>query len=270
MAADPLPRDSFLQSSEDPLHVSLAYGTATGITCVLVGYPLDTAKVRLQMGHPPTLGLLAKPYCGMLSQLLSVSPSWTASFLVYGAAIKGFSDDSLPYVVASGAIAGLSFAAVCCPFEMAKCNAQGSKAPLGETCRRLYKTGGLGILYRGFGACTARDMGGGGAYYFIAEMSGRSEWLRQYCGSYTPFVVGGLTGLGHYHVELPFDCIKTRMQTNLRYSGYGQVIGELFQDGPARGVRNLFRGYVPNMSEAVICHGISFCVLSKMRDLVGW
>eukprot|EP00931_Biecheleriopsis_adriatica_P076873 TRINITY_DN50534_c0_g1_i1.p1 TRINITY_DN50534_c0_g1~~TRINITY_DN50534_c0_g1_i1.p1 ORF type:complete len:270 (-),score=33.84 TRINITY_DN50534_c0_g1_i1:141-950(-) len=266
---DPKPSgDSFLQSSEDPLWVSLMYGTVTGVSCVMVGYPLDTVKVRLQMGHSVNPQLFAKPYRGIVSPLLAVSPSWSANFLMYGFAMKCLSSDSLSSVMVAGGFAGLGFAVAVCPFEMLKCNTQGSQTPLGEVYRKLRAEHGPSILYRGFGACACRDVGQGAAYYGFAEFFGRSAWLQATFGEQAPFVVGMLTGLGHCHVELPFDCIKTRMQTDLT-RGYGQLIRDIFDDGAASGVRRLFKGYLPWMTRAMICHGSSFYLIAKIRDLTG-
>ena len=40
--------DSFFAKDSDPLWHSMLMGTFSGATCVLVGHPLDTVKVRLQ------------------------------------------------------------------------------------------------------------------------------------------------------------------------------------------------------------------------------
>jgi len=79
-----------------------------------------------------------------------------------------------------------------------------------------------------------------------------------------------LTGLGHCHVELPFDCIKTRMQTNFAYTGYKDVLRDLFIDGAVKGTRRLFNGYIPWMTRAMLCHGTSFYVVARVRDFTGW
>jgi hypothetical protein len=60
------------------------------------------------------------------------------------------------------------------------------------------------------------------------------------------------------------------MQTNLAYKGYSEVLGEIFSDGAVSGVRRLFKGYVPWMSRAMICHGSSFYVIVKARELFGF
>eukprot|EP00929_Paragymnodinium_shiwhaense_P050471 TRINITY_DN25399_c0_g1_i1.p1 TRINITY_DN25399_c0_g1~~TRINITY_DN25399_c0_g1_i1.p1 ORF type:complete len:272 (-),score=30.39 TRINITY_DN25399_c0_g1_i1:182-997(-) len=261
---------SFLQDSEDPLWVSVFYGAVTGTVCVLIGYPLDTMKVRLQMGRPFNAALFSKPYRGVLAPLAAVTPSWSANFFLYGCALKWLGDDTLFSCMAAGGVAGIGYAVAVCPFELLKCNTQGSKQPLKETYRRLRAEKGASVLYRGFGACILRDAGQGAAYYGFAEALGRSRYLRELVGEeQAPFVTGMLTGLGHCHVELPFDCIKTRMQTNLAYRSYAEVLQELFKDGPLQGVRGLFRGYLPWMSRAMICHGTSFYAISKFRAWSG-
>merc|ERR1719310_1051133 len=120
------------------------------------------------MGRPFNMALLSKPYRGVLAPLVAVTPSWSANFFLYGCALKWFGEDSLSHCMAAGAISGLGYAAVVCPFEMLKCNTQGKGTPLSETYKRLKATAATGsrssgakVLYRGFGACMLRDAGQG-------------------------------------------------------------------------------------------------------------
>jgi hypothetical protein len=186
--------------------------------------------------------------------------------LVYGAAMKGFANDDLGSVMFAGGIAGLCYAIPVCPFEMVKCNTQGTQVPLRQTFARLQSKHGSPILYRGFSACCLRDAGQTSAYYGFAEMFGRNERLQTAFGDRTPFVVGMLTGILHCSVELPIDTVKTRMQTNLAYTSYREVLNEMFKDGPILGVRQLFKGYLPWMARAMICHGTGFYLITKARD----
>ncbi|CAK0904149.1 unnamed protein product [Prorocentrum cordatum] len=152
---------------------------------------------------------------------------------------------------------------------MVKCNTQGSRVPLAETFWQLWHAHGARMLYRGFLACAARDVGQTAAYFGLAEFFGRSEYLQRQFGSHAALIAGMLTGLGHCHVELPFDCIKTRMHTNWEYRGYADCMRDVFQDGPFVGFRRLFRGYLPWMSRAMLCHGASFWAIAQARRVAG-
>ena len=87
---------AFLVSSEDPIWQPVTLGVITGTTCILVGYPLDTIKVRLQSGGLrtnisqlfKTPGLYTNLYRGVTAPLSAVVPSWAATFFLYGMTLK--------------------------------------------------------------------------------------------------------------------------------------------------------------------------------------
>ena len=69
-----------MATSTDPLWQSLALGCASGWTCVAVGFPLDSIKVRLQSGAPRA-ALFANLWRGILPPMLAVVPTWGGVFL---------------------------------------------------------------------------------------------------------------------------------------------------------------------------------------------
>jgi len=232
--------------AEDPLWHSILYGLLVGGSCIFVGYPLDTIKVRLQTGAKFSWKLLRNPYRGVLSPLACVVPSWSGNMVTYAAMLKLMNSDSMESVAIAGGISGLLYASICCPFEYLKCNTQRSGISLLEAFRAAPS---WPSLYRGFGVTLCRDVGQAIMYYVSAE----------YCSRYTsinPFVCGIITGVAHCTVEFPFDTIKTRIQTtsNVRYKDVLHF--------------PLFRGYPIWIARAVIAHGTSFCVIANAKPYI--
>eukprot|EP01062_Namystynia_karyoxenos_P063249 TRINITY_DN56061_c0_g1_i1.p1 TRINITY_DN56061_c0_g1~~TRINITY_DN56061_c0_g1_i1.p1 ORF type:complete len:297 (+),score=54.62 TRINITY_DN56061_c0_g1_i1:79-891(+) len=256
--------ESFLASSSDPLWFSAALGIVSGVTCVLVGYPFDTVKVRMQSGAKVSFNSLASTLLrGVTSPLLAVTPAWAANFFAYGAALKCIGKDDITSITVAGGLAGLTYATVVCPFEFVKCNTQTSRRPLSETLRATVREHGVSHLYRGYGATLCRDVGQGAAYYHCAERLNRSSVLRQRFQDRTPLVAGMLTGIAHCTVEYPFDTIKTRFQT-MGFSSYRELLGDMFSGGVAQGTSKLFRGYPVWLVRAPLAHGASFCVIDAV------
>ena len=196
-------------------------GTFSGVTCVVVGHPLDTIKVRLRLRVRASFATCFRE----LPLLMAVTPAWMGVFLTHGAALKWVGSDDLNSVAVAGAISRRVQCGMC-PFEMVKVNAAGSQRQPG---RQLAPSGHAGArgLYRGFGACLLRDMSQSAVYYYCAESLNRSRYMNDTFGSSTPFVAGAITGIAHVSMEFPFDTIKSRFQTNIILSSYRQCLLEL-------------------------------------------
>lgn len=270
VGADSEMRESFLSGAEDPLYVSLTLGVISGFSAVLIGYPFDSVKVRLQMGQKMSWRLFNYPYRGLGAPLLAVPLQWTGLYGSYGMAKKVIGRDDLASTIMAGGISGVCASFFANPFENVKVNAQAKRERTLDCAKRLIAERGVRGLFRGQIACTMRDSGQNMAFFYFAELAGRSVWLREKCGEATPFAVGMVVGLTHIQVELPFDCIKTRMQNNPQYTGYRQVLGETFKGGLFSGVRSLYGGWAPWNVRAIFVHGSSFFILDKARTLCGF
>lgn len=164
----PSSTESFLQSHDEPLSTSIGLGVLTGSTCVFVGYPFDTVKVRLQSGKSMNKSMFSSLYRGVSVPLRAVVPSWAATFFLYGAALKQLGSDDLGCVAVAGGVAGFGYSLIICPFEFVKCNVQNQSPNMRQTMTNFTKQAvaerGIGVLYRGYGACMFRDVGQNAAY----------------------------------------------------------------------------------------------------------
>ncbi|CAD7961245.1 unnamed protein product [Amoebophrya sp. A120] len=150
---------AFLQNHDESVLHSLKVGVVAGTTCVCVGYPFDTIKVRLQAaagaagasrGRTPAGGGAGRGsstsfthlWKGISAPLLGVVPSWAISFTLYGAALKYLESNSIPACALAGGVAGVGYAVVMCPLEMVKVNCQVAKSEdTFAMARRLFKMG---------------------------------------------------------------------------------------------------------------------------------
>jgi solute carrier family 25 carnitine/acylcarnitine transporter 20/29 len=274
--------DSFFAKDTDPLWHSVAMGTFSGVTCVVVGHPLDTIKVRMQTGAtgPIFRGL----FRGIVPPLLAVTPSWIGVFLAYGAALKVVGSNDLSSVALAGGISGLAYSVVMCPFELVKVNAQKSQVSTLEALRKVWRAAaegssgstsaaaaaggpprilnGLKGMYRGMGSCVGRDVAQSAVYYYCAESLNRSPWMNQTFGDATPLAAGACTGLAHSIAEFPFDTVKNRFQTDLSLRRYSEVFAELRAPGVLSSVA---RALVPALTRAVLAHSVSFVAVQQLK-----
>ena len=64
-----------------PLWCSVASGTVGGACAVVVGYPFETIKVRLQTGA--TQRMWSQLFAGMGAPLATVTPQWAVMYAAY-------------------------------------------------------------------------------------------------------------------------------------------------------------------------------------------
>ena len=270
---------SFFASDTDPLWHSVAMGTFSGVTCVIVGHPLDTIKVRIQTGStgPMFRGL----FRGIVPPLLAVTPSWVGVFLAYGAALKVVGSNDLNCVAIAGGMSGLAYSVVMCPFELVKVNAQKSQLSTVQALREVWRSAsghtnliggeaagstsfwrGIRGMYRGIGSCTLRDVAQSAVYYYCAESLNRSEWMNRKFGNATPLIAGAITGVAHVSAEFPFDTVKSRFQTDLALRKYSEAIAELATPGV---LRKVSRALVPALTRAVVAHSCSFLAVQQLK-----
>ena len=251
----------FFARDTDPLWHSLLMGTCSGVTCVVVGHPLDTVKVRLQTSAKGPL--FRNLFRGIVPPVLAVTPSWIGVFLMYGGALKMIGSNDLSSVALAGGISGTAYSIVMCPFEMIKVNSQRSQVSALVASRKLYASVGFRGLYRGFGACLARDISQSAVYYVCAEYLNRSSDMQKAFGSATPLVAGGITGVAHELMAFSFDTVKSRFQTSLHMKSYRECIHGLMRPGE---LKRAGTALLPVVVRAVIAHSCSFFAVQKLKN----
>lgn len=207
-------------------------GYISGAAGIVIGNPLDIAKVKQQVGAPrvvkqsPRNGLsllrgTAAPILGYgaLNALLFVSYNRTLNTID----TKPEKEKGLASVWVAGAIGGLATFVVSAPTELVKCRAQMSLRPNESSIsivRRIWEYNGIKGLYFGGVVTALRDAIGYGFYFWAYELATRSwpradaqndSWVRH--DATKTLMCGGMAGVMTWASVFPLDVIKSRVQT---------------------------------------------------------
>lgn len=208
-------------------------GTVGGMAGLIVGYPFDTVKVRLQ--HPETAGkythgmwrtfstIIAEErfvglFKGITSPMVTLAPLNGLVFGGYGYFLRLQAPSpaerpSLWQVTLAGTLTGILASTVTTPTELIKIRQQTMTSSSGlpstrEVVRGIYARHGLPGLYRGITATMCRDAGYG-PYFFAYELTTRLSPS----SAFTPLLAGAVAGIIGWLATFPFDVVKTRMQS---------------------------------------------------------
>ncbi|KAK4884421.1 hypothetical protein RN001_000692 [Aquatica leii] len=219
-------------------------GWAGGICGLVIGHPMDTIKTRQQAKglsftkifvdtykHEGFLGF----YKGFSVPFLTVGPSNAVFFFTYAEALKklqiGGKEDIVRLDInnpdwkwnagLAGIIGGFAQVLVTCPVELIKTVMQtsvmtGSKTPYvfhstRDAIKGIYQYRGIFWFYRGCVSMMLRDIPSS-CIYTLAY-----EWLlprNRDLQIMDLIIAGGLAGSTSWAVIVPFDVIKTRMQSD--------------------------------------------------------
>jgi solute carrier family 25 carnitine/acylcarnitine transporter 20/29 len=216
-------------------------------------------------------------YRGVSAPLLAATPAFAISFYSYdigktiiannSSATTSKDDLTVKQICMAGAFSGIPLAAVVGPSERIKCLMQMDEASNGkkryrdftDCLRQVYKEGGLrsGVC-RGLGATCMRDVPGNAAYFgtyeFLRRELCRMENNTTSSSSSVPSLpatlfAGGMAGVANWMVAIPFDVLKSRLQTapHGTYRNLFDVFQQLLQK---EGVSALFRGLSPALIRA--------------------
>jgi len=215
------------------INESLA-GTLGGVAGMLVSYPFDTVRVRLQnpetapryrgMVHAFSSILKEEKFTGlfkgMTSPLLTLAPLNGLVFGAYGyflrlqcPELKPGDRPPLLQVTIAGTLAGLLGSTIAAPVELVKIRQQNllstQVAPSTiSVVKQIWNKRGFVGLYRGFTSTALRDSGGG-PYFLTYEALHRLNPS----SPLTPLFAGGAAGVVGWLSTFPFDVVKTRMQS---------------------------------------------------------
>lgn len=173
------------------------YGGITGLSQVIIGYPLDTIKTNIQSGFTQTNTLNFKQLMRGIKYPIMASVASNIAF---------FGNYDLLYRITestwlSGAITGVMGAFILNPFEIRKVRQQYINQP---SVLQSYKN----AIYGGLSYTILRETIGN-AFYFSAYHYFHDKL------EYHSFLAGGIAGLNSWFWSYPVDVIKTRKQLDL-------------------------------------------------------
>lgn len=266
-------------------------GTASGAALVLVGHPLDTLRVRLQLGTSSSLraaiadtlradGLLGL-YRGCVPPILLTgfvnTVLWGSTYTITDLlAAQGFGSPTSRAVVATVPASFIS-SLIVTPMELLKTRQQTSgaaRSSLPALVSSILRADGARGLYKGWTMVFSARVFGGWLYF-----GGNAFWLEQLAAAMPPgdsasartrntLIAGGLAGSGYWCAAMPFDTLKTKlMATGSTFAGPAQAARELYAE---LGVRGFYRGFAVAILRAIPANAAAFTAFDlTMRALAG-
>lgn len=259
-----------------------------GAECSAVVSQMRTVGVFRQLRNIFVKEGVAGLYRGVSAPLLAVTPAFAISFWSYdlgktlmreldpSAATK--SDLSVVQNCMAGAFSGLPLAAVVGPSERIKCLMQVEETSNGDRrrfngfvdcLRQVYREGGYKSVFRGLGATCMRDVPGNAAYFGTYELMRREvcRYEQRVSPSLTgTLFAGGMAGVANWIVAIPFDVVKSRLQTapHGKYRNLWHVFHQLILH---EGVPALFRGLAPALLRAFPANAACLAGVETARSL---
>eukprot|EP01029_Cantina_marsupialis_P009838 TRINITY_DN226_c0_g1_i2.p2 TRINITY_DN226_c0_g1~~TRINITY_DN226_c0_g1_i2.p2 ORF type:complete len:290 (-),score=89.70 TRINITY_DN226_c0_g1_i2:1402-2271(-) len=261
--------------------IDIAAGTCGGIAQTLTGHPFNTVKVRLQTSNAFSGGMdcfrtlvkkegLLGLYKGVSSPLVGLGAVNAVLFMANEFAKRHLADEqghlSMPRIVAAGVFAGLAQTTVVCPFELVMVRLQTQfiqfegkqvyKGPV-DCAKQLINAGGLRGIYQGMGSTMIREVPNYACFLGGYEFAKRT--LTQLNnGKETGLVqlfAGGIAGIVAQLAQLPFDVIKSRIQTSLAPQSFLQTTKALVKSD---GVMGFYKGLGPVLLRAFPANAATF------------
>lgn len=251
--------------------VDTAAGCVGATFCTFGGLPFDVAKVRLQASGGNAYGGLVSClaqtarsegpfalYRGLMPALSSAVAENSVGITVQRSLRRAFNVDEtgrpcMSTELALGGATGAFTSVAICPFEVIKVRLQLARDAASSgfagwvlELRSLIGAEGARGLFRGLGPLICRDVPFNALFYGTYEslctafMRMRGVEAKEELGSGWIFCSGGLAGCLGWSLVLPFDVVKTRLQSGESNSPLLLLMRQIVA---AEGVRGLFRGW---------------------------
>eukprot|EP00467_Chlorarachnion_reptans_P006225 CAMPEP_0114498664 /NCGR_PEP_ID=MMETSP0109-20121206/6994_1 /TAXON_ID=29199 /ORGANISM="Chlorarachnion reptans, Strain CCCM449" /LENGTH=270 /DNA_ID=CAMNT_0001676159 /DNA_START=68 /DNA_END=880 /DNA_ORIENTATION=- len=264
-----------------------------GLTSKIVEYPFDTIKVRLHTSTKytstihcmkdmvATEGALSL-FRGIAAPIAGAMLESSLMFWSYGSAARllgGKDNLSLGGITFCGAVSGIPLSLWLTPVEYLKCRLQAAHTTslykgIGDCLVHTVKTDGIGTLFTGFMPTILREVPGGAVYFFSYEVLTRALTPK---GEKTPplYVMagGGLAGLSYWCSIMPFDVIKSKMQTVIAADSSAQtaeagVISTATSIFRTKGIHGFYTGISVTAPRAILSNAIIFSVYDYFKNLL--
>lgn len=266
-------------------------GAAAGAAQIVVGYPFDTIKVKMQVGTSVAGSAGRVPATPMDCFRTTVSQEGVRGLfrgmssplvgsLVFNSLLFGCFEEfkkllspegqpATPLVFAtSAALTGVVESSVYCPTELIKTRMQTAHAESNVGVTRvvgdIVRTRGIGGLFTGLAPTILREAPGNVVYFTSYEIV--RGWCPPTWGDARSILAGGMAGIAYWFTQFPMDVIKTRIQAdsieNPRYRNVVHCARLIVRE---EGVKSLFRGLSPCLVRAFPANAVAFYVFELSR-----
>jgi len=254
-----------------PIWKNVVAGASAGLVEVLIMYPLDVVKTRMQLQKGQgkyntilnTLSTIVKEegpgnlYRGIIAPITAEAPKRAVKF-AGNELFKPFFQNKQGKIsnlgaAGAGALAGATEAFINTPFEVVKVrmispDALGLYKSTGDAVGKIIKQEGPLALYKGFEAQMTRNAIWNGTYFGVINFTKQILWTPKDKASeiWRNFTAGFIAGTLATTLNTPFDVVKSRLQ-NARsgerpwsFTGVANVYKE-------EGFRALYKGFAPRV-----------------------
>ncbi|KAI5294584.1 hypothetical protein KEM52_003680 [Ascosphaera acerosa] len=286
-----------------PFGYQFAAGAVAGISEILVMYPLDVVKTRVQLqsgtatGEEAYTGMLdcfrkiirnegvSRLYRGISAPILMEAPKRATKFAAndsWGTFYRnlfGMEKANQPLAVLTGATAGATESFVVVPFELVKIRLQ-DKASAGkysgmlDVVSKIVKQEGPLALYNGLESTLWRHILWNAGYFGCifqvraqlppAAPGNRAQQIRN------DLVAGAIGGTAGTVINTPMDVVKSRIQNSPRVAGatpkYNWAWPALGTVMKEEGFAALYKGFIPKVLRLGPGGGILLVVFTNVME----
>ncbi|BEI86108.1 hypothetical protein CcaverHIS002_0603950 [Cutaneotrichosporon cavernicola] len=279
------------KEKEKPIASLIAGATAGGIEA-FVTYPLESLKTQLQFhaDAKTTPWSLLKDtverrgikglYAGVPAVIVGNAVKAGVRFTTYDQFKSMLKDDegniTAPRSMLAGLCAGMMEAVIAVTpsetiktkmIEDSKRNVPHYKGTM-DGVRKIVAEEGIGGLYRGVGPVMLRQGANSAvrfsSYSTIKQLAQGSLPPGSVLPGWMTFGIGSMAGVITVYTTMPFDVIKTRMQTIEAKKEYRNAVHCAYRIITEEGVLKLWKGTVPRLGRLVLSGGIVFSVYEKI------
>ena len=258
---------------------TLSAGVLAGASGSVIGHPLDSLKVRLQVGKAlETIKLdlltIKQLYRGISVPVLTSGLMQSLSFTTYETfkimSRRDWKMDHLTSVILGASIAGSVTSVLACPLMLVKLQMQvASESNMWVVVREMYKKRGIPTFYRGYGCMFVLESPGRGVYFGVYEFtkhfitkvihsinndsssSSRSNnnnnvkgdsAVLQVCSNSTRMSAAACGGCVAWASVYPFDVIKSRLHLDIDKKLYRNGMHCAIVSYKEGGFKSFFKG----------------------------
>ena len=244
-------------------------GAIGGFCEYLVGHPLDTLKVKMQVTNKSFFSTIHSMngfrnlWNGLTPSLASAMIRNGCLFGVYGNVLEAMPYNNSFGVCTAGFISGIISTCIFSPTDLIKIRLQTKESSsLGNVMSDIYKKDGL----RGFGhggrLTLARESFGCAMYYGIYDKLKKSR-IFGFENSINNFMCGASTGWISFITFHPIDVVKSRYQASEKDT-VKRIIKDIWIK---EGINGFWRGSLPLTLRVIPSSAVLFVVYEKVLDL---
>ncbi|ODQ68464.1 mitochondrial carrier [Nadsonia fulvescens var. elongata DSM 6958] len=284
-----------------PFQYQFLSGAIAGISEILVMYPLDVVKTRIQLQVTGATGPNAYTsmvdcfskiirnegfntlYRGITAPILMEAPKRATKFAandLWGTFLKdtfGSPVMTQPLAIGAGFLAGVTEAFIITPFELIKIRLQdksskGKYSGMNDAVRKVIKSEGISTLYSGFESTLFRQSFWNVGYFgvifqvksFLPNAETKGSQIRN------DLIAGSIGGFCGTALNTPFDVVKTRIQSIPKIENvvpkYNWAFTSILTVAREEGASALYKGFLPKVLRLGPGGGIMLVVFTTCSD----